>query len=673
MSGNINMKNSIKKNIALLRITPANPKYRKEMDEVISLYKSRKIENIRTAMKIADKFAVQGKGSAGAAKSGIKLMAPYRTKEPATGKLSRGKKRTYFVKGTITVKSQYVTTTKSKERKVNEKVYEDKQKLGLTIEATSKEQAEAQFKQQARDTFDDRGALGEESDQFKKSTVDNVEINFVDEVVPGRSEAHTPMRNSTPVTYGFIPEDAKHQKHEGFCVIDNFVGIYNPLIKHMTKDYFISLVHKHTEDSKYDITTGVTPSCLLEICKEYDISMYAYDVTSGCFLKNVGTNRNYPALVYYAVGGHMYYISNNKKVQSLVKKAYDKEVKVKSTVLKEDWQSGKENKFEEKQYYNNISMNELDKHSKGVVVLDKKDLGDDVVEYIRLYKTIPTELKNNQVAITQFYDTVNDVVVTTDPNDTRCVNYETVKAICEETEIDFTNQPLTGLVKQMRTKFMTTPRVRFDKDFRKKLFKDSGKCCQICKDVMKMSDNYEIDHIKALANGGSNDVSNLQVLCKGCHHNKTKDEAEEGWVKQSDTESSFNSETSKIHESDLSRVWAFVEKYTEIHDPDLKIFGFDINKCRKNQMYYNTFNYPQFTVMDKVDEYTGNHSRAGKYYVECKKYFPLRGNGWYSQPMIEYCLSIELIAETDIKYVMYAGCEIKHDYFCELMIIIIKL
>ncbi len=137
----------------------------------------------------------------------------------------------------------------------------------------------------------------------------------------------------------------------------------------------------------------------------------------------------------------------------------------------------------------------------------------------------------------------------------------------------------------MRTKFMTTPRVRFDKDFRKKLFKDQGKCCQICKDVIKMSDNWEIDHIKALANGGSNDVSNLQVLCKGCHHNKTKDEAEEGWVKQSDTESSFNSETSKIHEFDLSRVWAFVEQYTQTHDPDLKIFGFDINKCRKNQMY----------------------------------------------------------------------------------------
>ena len=188
----------------------------------------------------------------------------------------------------------------------------------------------------------------------------------------------------------------------------------------------------------------------------------------------------------------------------------------------------------------------------------------------------------------------------------------------------------------------------------------------MCKEALKLS-NFEIDHIKALANGGTNDINNLQILCKGCHYTKTKEEAEEGWVKQSQTESSYNSETSKVQESDLSRVWAFVEKHHENHNESLKIFGFDINKCRKNQMYYNKFNYPQFTVMDKVEEYTGNHSRAGQYYIECRKYFPLRGNGWYSQPMIKYCLSNKIIKDSDIKYVIYAGCEIKHNHFNELI------
>ena len=97
MLDNINMTNSIKKYLEELRSLPVNPKYKDEMNEVISLYKSRKIESIRTAMKIALKFT-PGKGSTGAAKAGIKMLAPYRTRQPATGKLSRGKKRTYFVK-----------------------------------------------------------------------------------------------------------------------------------------------------------------------------------------------------------------------------------------------------------------------------------------------------------------------------------------------------------------------------------------------------------------------------------------------------------------------------------------------------------------------------------------------------------------------------------------------
>ena len=145
------------------------------------------------------------------------------------------------------------------------------------------------------------------------------------------------MKKSCAVKYGFIPEDATHQKNDGFCVIDNFVGIYNPLIERMTREYFIDKVNKTNGpnhnglddgiDFQYDITDGITPSCLMEICKEHDISMYAYDITSNCFLKHVTKTRNYPALVYYAIGGHMYWISDQKKAQSLIKKRMIKKLK----------------------------------------------------------------------------------------------------------------------------------------------------------------------------------------------------------------------------------------------------------------------------------------------------------------------------------------------------------
>ena len=42
---------------------------------------------------------------------------------------------------------------------------------------------------------------------------------------------------------------------------------------------------------------------------------------------------------------------------------------------------------------------------------------------------------------------------------------------------------------------------------------------------------------------------------------------------------------------------------------------------------------------------------------------PLRGNGWYSQAMIEYCLKERLIEEKNIKYAIYSSLTIEHNYY----------
>jgi hypothetical protein len=58
---------------------------------------------------------------------------------------------------------------------------------------------------------------------------------------------------------------------------------------------------------------------------------------------------------------------------------------------------------------------------------------------------------------------------------------------------------------------------------------------------------FDIDHIRALSNGGTNEKSNLQPLCKACHMVKTSSEHETGqYIKIIDTESTFNTQ---VHES----------------------------------------------------------------------------------------------------------------------------
>jgi 5-methylcytosine-specific restriction endonuclease McrA len=55
-------------------------------------------------------------------------------------------------------------------------------------------------------------------------------------------------------------------------------------------------------------------------------------------------------------------------------------------------------------------------------------------------------------------------------------------------------------------------------DVREIFFAQRGKCgyCRV-----KLGKGYHVDHITALANGGSNDRKNLQILCGPCNNSKS--------------------------------------------------------------------------------------------------------------------------------------------------------
>jgi hypothetical protein len=57
---------------------------------------------------------------------------------------------------------------------------------------------------------------------------------------------------------------------------------------------------------------------------------------------------------------------------------------------------------------------------------------------------------------------------------------------------------------------------------KKKVAADQGWKCGHCKATLDAT--FEVDHIKALFNGGTNDPSNLVALCPNCHRKKTVEE-----------------------------------------------------------------------------------------------------------------------------------------------------
>jgi len=62
-------------------------------------------------------------------------------------------------------------------------------------------------------------------------------------------------------------------------------------------------------------------------------------------------------------------------------------------------------------------------------------------------------------------------------------------------------------------------RIAMPIEVRQYVFERDHFCCQSCGKTEGLA-QLEIDHIIALSAGGSNDISNLQTLCRSCNQKK---------------------------------------------------------------------------------------------------------------------------------------------------------
>ena len=111
-----------------------------------------------------------------------------------------------------------------------------------------------------------------------------------------------------------------------------------------------------------------------------------------------------------------------------------------------------------------------------------------------------------------------------DPNDQDICNYKRIQVLCKEHDIPFRNQSFNQVVDALKTRSFdkSAKRHKFTEKDRAEYFEKSSKCNQCKKPVMKYK--FHLDHIKALANGGTNNPKSIQVLCISCHADKTKSE-----------------------------------------------------------------------------------------------------------------------------------------------------
>ena len=212
-----------------------NQKYRPYADQVLNLFKDRKIEKRKEAEKLLDQLASRGKAPQAAI---TKINEKYSKAESATGKLDRRELKDYFVSGIINSVHTYKQQLK-KTGTIRERNYNIQTPYALPVRATSKAGAEIKFVAAASSSATQ---TGEDSNIAKTRKFQSASINSI---VPASSftaasDGAQLMKAAQPVEYSFIPTDHSLIKTPGFCVLDQFLGIYSPLIKHLTHDYFIN-------------------------------------------------------------------------------------------------------------------------------------------------------------------------------------------------------------------------------------------------------------------------------------------------------------------------------------------------------------------------------------------------------------------------------------------------
>jgi DNA replication protein DnaC len=468
----------------------------------------------------------------------------------------------------------------------------------------------------------------------------------------------------THCTYHNIKSNESVNQNAKECVFDAIekrLGI--------SREKQLSLYNEYYADAWGDKITfkdGVSPAMIHHLCEKRDISEYAFDADNNIIYRNVSKSRNNNVLIYYCIDSHMYLITEKQEVQHIVKvfSAKNGEKKFIASIV-DDKEAQKAKEFS-RDITGDVKIEDLEMHKDCVIMYPVTNLLDMFVQlfvkYNHIFDVQASENKIKAIYLNSgIFQGKNVTLMVDASHDAEGNNWETMKQMTDKVNILFQNQGFGALASTILKQVTEQKRVPFTKEVKAQVLNKSTNKCATCKE--KLSTAYQIDHIKPLAGGGSNEIDNLQALCMKCHKDKCeKDTQNDDYFKVSEYNSSFNKVTSAIFQSALMKPYAFIEKIAQPRKDNGKTYFIDINKTRKNIMYYSKYDWCLFTVMDEPKPFDGT-LKTGFYYVNTRQYFPLRGSGWYSQPLIEYCLEHKLIHKYEIQYQLIPSVTIPANYF----------
>jgi len=262
------------------------------------------------------------------------------------------------------------------------------------------------------------------------------------------------------------------------------------------------------------------------------------------------------------------------------------------------------------------------------------------------------------------------------PNFLEGFPHEAVKIVCEKAGVPFHNQGLGSLGLEFFHIDKTLKRVDTPKETKEALLEEQEYKC--ANDSCGLSINLSTsncDHIIPLANGGTNEPENLQMLCIPCHKEKSAAEKEEGYGENHpDYHSQFSPSVFEHvvkHIHPLAFVEVIANHNTEFQQmllqsgAEMADWQIDFKGQYPNLMKYRKHNWPKYSVMDTPRPFSRSidQDQAGWYYVVTNQTFPFRGSTWY--PVQTVCLGLhhKLISLDDIKYEWIPSNTLAKDHF----------
>jgi hypothetical protein len=508
---------------------------------------------------------------------------------------------------------------------------------------------------------------------------------------PNVNVMNIPMRRACAVKLEFLKffdgiDPVAYENSNSECVIKSLAKHWGK--KERWEKEFRSMMGQASmavHHKQWKASDGITTAMLHHYCSEKNISMLAFDQRDRLIKKHTckttnedvddnpaakkGTGKGYKAIIYYCAVGHMYLVSEHDAKMSLTRMFAENDGV--HRVLSTGGSATAKAKQDEIQYINISDVccdaesieDEfqaiMDLPENSHIICDESNLLEHLQHYVATYNKMPRIKMSGLRKVSQI--SFDKKVMYAQ----HTINHLVIQKACKAAEIPFTHQSFGTMLITTLKKYFKSKREFIAPEVKAELLEKQNDQCKGCGEVA--GEKCQVDHIRPLSNGGDNSSKNLQVLCVSCHRAKTMQEHNScDHIQVDDYRSYYSINTFKMIKSKFFKKVQFCEYLNGVPnnyvDLGYKLLSVDMNKCRRNIWLHSKFNYCVYCPLDKVVKFDGE-VKDGWYYVESDNHLPLRKNGFYSRPMIEYCLQEKIISHKNIKYQWLPSFTIPWTYF----------